>query len=41
MTHTDVIVNQIINHLKHLHPGALRRVLAFVERERGRYSDLL
>lgn len=41
MTHNDILINQIINHLKHLHPGALRRVLAYVERERGRYSDLL
>lgn len=31
---TDELVDRIVYHLRHLSPGALRRVLKFVERER-------
>lgn len=34
MSETDSLIERILSHLRRMHPGALRRVLRFVERER-------
>lgn len=34
MKDTETLILEIVSHLKHLHPGALRRILAAAERER-------
>lgn len=39
MKETDSLIARIVDNLKHLHPGALRRVLRFVERERFRQTE--
>lgn len=36
MKNTDMLIARIVTVLKHLTPGALRRVLAAAERERAR-----
>lgn len=41
MKDSDSIIREIVSHLKHLHPGALRRILLMVERERHRQMDQL
>lgn len=33
MSETDSLIERILSYLRHMHPGALRRVLRFVERE--------
>lgn len=29
----EALIREIVSHLKHMHPGELRRVLRYVERE--------
>lgn len=41
MKNTDTLIMEIVSHLKHLHPGALRRILAAVERERHKQMEQL
>ena len=33
MSEVDSLIERIVSHLRRMHPGALRRVLRFVERE--------
>ena len=35
----ESLIREIVSHLKHLHPGALRRILRMVERERYKRTD--
>lgn len=39
MKDTDSLIEQILSYLRHMHPGALRRVLRMVERERFKQTD--
>lgn len=41
MKHTEPMIAEILMLLKQLHPGALRRVLHFVERELEKQTQLL
>ena len=41
MKDSNSLIREIVSHLKHLHPGALRRILLMVERERHRQMDQL
>ena len=33
MSEVDSLIERIVSHLRRMHPGALRRVLRYVERE--------
>lgn len=35
----ESLIREILSHLKHMHPGALRRILRMVERERFKRPD--
>lgn len=39
MKNTESLIRDIVSNLKHLHPGALRRILAAVERERHKQME--
>lgn len=39
MTEIESLIERIVSHLRHLHPGALRRVLRYVEREHFKQTD--
>lgn len=41
MSETESLIERILSHLRHMHPGALRRVLRYVEREHYKRTDLL
>lgn len=41
MKDSDSVIREIVSHLKHLHPGALRRILMMVERERHKQMEQL
>lgn len=41
MKDSNSLIREIVSHLKHLHPGALRRVLLMVERERHKQMEQL
>ena len=41
MKDTDSLIERILSHLRHMHPGELRRVLRYIERERYKRTELL
>lgn len=41
MSETESLVERILSHLRHMHPGELRRVLRYVEREYYKRTELL
>lgn len=41
MNETESLIERILSHLCHMHPGELRRVLRYIERERFKRTELL
>ena len=39
MSETESLVERILSNLRHMHPGELRRVLRYVEREYFKRSE--
>ena len=41
MSEVESLIERILSHLRHMHPGELRRVLRIVEREYYKRTELL
>ena len=39
MSEIESLIERILSHLRRMHPGALRRVLRYIERERFKRSE--
>ncbi len=39
MSEVESLIERILSHLKHMHPGELRRILRMVERERFKQME--